>query len=461
LEWLEAVAGRFRRDGHRGLFIRALVAHANCMERDAELEADRVEAMLRSDYLLPLVLQGSTSSLHALEERCRQQAGGTGVFLLGSGTSSTSLVSSALVGLVLGKTLYVRPSSTQLPAVRVLARAILGGGVGAAGAPLTLLAVSDREPSYYSTLAALPVSSALLWGSQDVLDVTAACLPQVPEPRKHRFGPRTGALVLEPLWWRGLAEDERHAVAQACYDNLLCFDAGMDSSPSVGVALGDIAACRQMADELMALAVPHADERERLARLAGANARRRLMSQWVSQGYTLHRSRSGSGQLALGTFDDYRRKNHYLPEAPAYQDSAAALEVLCFGQAELGEAARFLSTLQQEPRYRGKLWSLAHIALGASPALATALRAALTLASAHAAGTRVIAAGDLRMLDVRDNVTTMPGFDGVSLLDAMLPEDEAEPASRGRVPSWFPRGMDLGPGFFSPNSGSAKRGLPS
>jgi hypothetical protein len=458
LEWLEAVAGRFRRDGHRGHFIRALLQHANCMERDAELEADRVEAMLRPDYLLPLVLEGPAASLRALEDRCRQQAEDAGVFLLGSGTSGSPLVSSALVGLVLGKTLYVRPAATQLPAMRVLARAILGDAAGAAGAPLTLLALSDREPSYYSALAGLPVSSALLWGSQDAIEVTAACLPQVVEARKHRFGPRTGVLVLEPMWWRGLAEAERKAVAQACYDNLLCYDAGLHTSPTAAVAIGEVAACRQMADELMALAVPHADERERLARLAEANVRRRSMSQWVSQGYTLHRSRTGAGQLALGTFDDYRRKNHYLPEAPTYHDSAAALEVLCFGPEDLGEAARFLATLQQEPRYRGKLWSIGHVTFAASASLVEELRDALDLAHSNAPGTRLVAASALRMLDVRGNVNAMPGFDGVSLLDALLPLEGSAPASRGRVPSWFPRGMEV-PSFLLPLSGSSKRGL--
>jgi hypothetical protein len=458
LEWLEAVAGRFRRDGHRGHFIRALVQHANCMEGDAELEADRVEAMLRPDYLLPLVLEGPAPSLRALEERCRQQAEDAGVFLLGANTGGAPLVSSALVGLVLGKTLYVRPAAAQLPAMRVLARAILGDAAGAAGAPLTLLALSDREPSYYSALAGLPVSSALLWGSQEAIEVTAACLPQVVEARKHRFGPRTGVLVLEPAWWQGLGDAERRAVAQACYDNLVCYDAGLHNSPTSAVALGDIADCRQMADELMSLAVPHADERERLARLASANARRRSMSRWVSQGYTLHRSRSGAGQLALGTFDDYQRKNHYLPEAPTYHDSAVALEVLCFARDELGEAARFLATLQQEPRYRGKLWSIAVVALAASTALGGELREALGLALSNVPGARLVAASALRMHDVRANVTAMPGFDGASLLDAMLPPEGSAPASRGRAPAWFPRGSEV-PSFLSSLAGVSKRGL--
>jgi hypothetical protein len=458
LEWLEAVAGRFRQDGHRGHFIRALVQHANCMERDAELEADRVEAMLRPDYLLPLVLEGPAVSLRALEERCRRHATDAGVFLLGSSTGGAALVSSALVGLVLGKTLYVRPAATQLPAMRVLARAILGGAAGAAGAPLTLLDLSDREPSYHSALAGLPVSSALLWGTQEAIEVTAACLPQVVEACKHRFGPRTGVLVLEPAWWQGLGDIERRSVAQACYDNLFCYDAGLHSSPTAAVALGRLADCRQMADELMALAVPHADERERLARLAGANARRRSMSQWSSHGYTLHRSRTGAGQLALGTLDDYQRKNHYLPEAPTYHDSAAALEVLCFARDELGEAARFLATLQQEPRYRGMLWSIAHIALAASAALGGELRDALGLAHSHVPGTRRVAASGVRLLDVRANLAAMPGFDGASLLDVLLPPEDSAPASRGRALAWLPRESEV-PSFLSSLSSAPKRRL--
>lgn len=428
------------------------------MDRDAELEADRIEAMLRPGYLLPLVLEGPAASLPALEERCRRHAEDAGVLLLGSGTNGAALVSSALVGLVLGKRSYVRPAATQLSALRVLERAVLGDAAGAAGAPLTLLSLGDREPGYYAALAGLPVSSALLWGSQDAIEVTAACLPQVAEARKHRFGPRTGVLVLEPSWWQGLGGAERRAVAQACYDNLLCHDADVHGSPTAGVALGGLAACRQMADELMHLAVPHADERERLARLAGANARRRSMSQWVSQGYTLHRSRAGAGQLALGTLDDYRRKNHYLPEAPTYHDSAAALEVVCFAPDELAAAARFLATLQQEPRYRGKLWGIGHVVLAASAALASELRGALALAGSSAPGTRAVPAGALRMLDVRSNITSMPAFDGVSLVDALLPQDDAAPASRGRASAGFARDMEP-PSFLSHLAGPSKRGL--
>lgn len=459
LEWLEAVAWRFRQDGQHALFKRALEQHANLVPRDAEREADRVDAMLRSDYLLPLVLEGPAASLRTLEARCRQHADNPGVFVFGTGVNAAPLVSSLLLGLVLGKTVYVRPSAMLLPALRVLERSILGDATGAAGAPLTFIDVSEREPRYHSVLAGLPVASALLWGGQDALEATAACLPQVPQARKHRFGPRTGVLLLEPEWWQGLCADEQRAVAQACYDNLFCHDAGLESSPTVGIALGEPAACRQMADELMALCVPHADERERLARLGSANARRRGMVQWVSHGYTLHRSRVGAGQLALGTLEDYRRKNHYLPEAPTYHDSAAALEVLCFERAELGEAARFLATLQQEPRYRGKLWGIGQIALAASVSLAHELQDELTLADAHAPGTRRVAAGALRMLDVRENVGCMPGFDGLSLVDVLLPPDDLD-ATRGRVASWFPRESEV-PSFLLAASAAHKRGLSS
>ena len=81
------------------------------------------------------------------------------------------------------------------------------------------------------------------------------------------------------------------------------------------------------------------------------------------------------------------------------------------------------------------------------------------LADAHVPGTRRVAAGALPLLDVRENVGCMPSFDGLSLVDVLLPPDGGE-ATRGRVNSWFPRASEV-PSFLLAATGAHKRGLSS
>lgn len=409
---LDAVAARWVPGGFFDRYAGALVRGGGYVDSDAREEASQVEIFMRPAFLRPFLESAAARAIPP-------EGSAPGIFVLGSGNVGVPLIVNAALGIVAGRTVYARASRANAQAISVWLESLPGGALRDS---VVLLELAHDDPAYDARLAALPVGRAFLWGGAEALERTSALLPQVAPRHMHCLGPRTGVLVLECAFWRDQDVAGRRAIAQACYDNLLKFDASLCSSPTLGIALGSPEECRSVLDELVAAMTPEPGETERLARLAGANARRRQMKRWVAQGYSLHQPPGSAVTLALGSVDDYGRKNRFNPPADTFHDSAASLEILMYRPDELVPVAERIAGLHGEPRYQGHLWSVGHVITAAREATTANLMRALEPALAAARGTRVLAARDLRVVDVRNNIGRRPGerADGISLMDAIL-----------------------------------------
>jgi hypothetical protein len=412
------------------------VQQGGYIESDAAEEASHIGGIMRPAVLTPFLLQGrfdSMEKLNAAVDKERQRLGSPAIFVLGAGNIGLPLILNIAIGLSAGKTVYARASRRNIDAVRTWVSAVKSCGHPLAQAVhqrINLLEIEHEGRAYGETLSQLPVQQAYLWGGDEALRTTAEWLrPRLGE-QVYFFGPRTGVLLLDCSYWKAQRDADKRSLAQALYDNLLMYDAALCSSPTLGVVVGEEAEARAVLDEVASLVAASPNERQRLSRLGADNARRQRMRQWVAHGYSVHRAKDSLVTFALGALDAYRDKNLYLPPAETFHSSAGSLELLCFTQKELAEAASLIAGLQSEPRFMGHLWSVGHLITVASAPLTRQLTDLIAQAQkslkAKSAAPHLLDAAHLRIVELRKNFVREPGelFDGVSLIESMLPPSD-------------------------------------
>jgi len=419
LDALHRLAQRWSDGGYQQRYADALLQHGRYLAADAQEEAGAMALVPSREHMEPYF--PSRAEAEAQIAAFREHWPEPAIFVLGSGNIGFPLIINVALGLIADKRVFMRASRANAAAVQVWLDALQKEAGDELARRVEVIAQDYGDKQYHRTLARLPVQQAYLWGGGEALSRTAAPLADA-GARIYELGPRTGVLLLDADWWRERPEEERKEVAQACYDNLLKYDAALCSTPTLGLVIGAAEAARQAASELCAAMTASDTEQERLRRLPAANAYRRQMQQWEAYGYALHRPPGSLVTLASAPPAAFERKQRFASQGFSYHDAAATLELISFAPDELAAAADLVARLPEQPRYQG-LWSVGHIITAAGPEMVERLLQELEICQRSLPDrARHLAVSDLRQVDIRHNIGRHAGdrFDGVDLVATML-----------------------------------------